>query len=140
MPTNGLRGCWNCFGPEAADRATDDEVVTVRPVLELITPPIAGWRAYLDHERPADTIERLWLHERAGRPLDAGACMATIEAVASGGVRRGEPGRTRGHPGSVGLLKKPPYPRASMLSYRRRRIDYECTEASYVGATGTLAG
>ena len=46
----------------------DDGFVRVGPMLQLVSTLVRDWRAYLDQETPEDTLRRLRLHERAGRP------------------------------------------------------------------------
>ena len=46
----------------------DDGFVRVGPMLQLVSTLVRDWRAYLDQEAPEDTLRRLRLHERAGRP------------------------------------------------------------------------
>jgi len=56
---------------------------------------VADWRAYLDQETPAETISRLRLHERTGRPLGGEKFLDKLESLLGRVVRPGKPGRPR---------------------------------------------
>jgi putative transposase len=81
---------------------TDDALVQAGPMLERVCTRVADWRAYLDLETPGETIERLRLHERTGRPLGGPAFLDALEALLGGSLRPGKPGRPRtSTPGST---------------------------------------
>ena len=71
----------------------DDALVQAAPMLELIAARVADWRAYLDLETPDETIERLRLHERTGRPLGGQAFLDRLERLVGLNLRPGKPGR-----------------------------------------------
>ena len=64
-------------------------------MLELVATRVADWRAYLDLETADETIERLRLHERTGRPLGDAAFLDHLERLVGHSLRPGKPGRPR---------------------------------------------
>jgi len=86
---------WRWSSTAAHLAGKDDALVRVQPMLDLVTTRVADWRAYLDLETPDETIERLRLHERTGRPLGDEAFVDRLERLVGHRLRPGTPGRPR---------------------------------------------
>ncbi len=71
----------------------DDLLVKVDPMLELVETFVADWQAYLALETPEETIDRLRMHGRTGRPLGHAVFMDKLESLLGRTVRPGKPGR-----------------------------------------------
>jgi len=86
---------WRWSSTAAHLAGKDDALVQVEPMLELVTTRVADWRAYLDLETPEETIERLRLHGRTGRPLGDATFLDRLERLVGHSLRPGQPGRPR---------------------------------------------
>ena len=70
----------------------DDLLVKVAPMLEIVGRRMPDWQAYLALETPAETIRRLRLHERTGRPLGEAGFVAKLERLLGRPLARRKPG------------------------------------------------
>ncbi len=70
----------------------DDLLVKVAPMLEIVGRRMPDWQAYLALETPAETIRRLRLHERTGRPLGEAGFIAKLERLLGRPLARRKPG------------------------------------------------
>ena len=84
---------WRWSSAAAHVARKDDTLVKVAPMLELVEPFVDDWQAYLALETPEETIERLQMHGRTGRPLGNGRFMDKLENLLGRTVRPGKPGR-----------------------------------------------
>ena len=73
----------------------DDGFVRVGPMLQLVSTLVRDWRAYLDQETPEDTVSRLRLHERTGRPVGSHGFLRRLESLLNRPLHPGKPGRPR---------------------------------------------
>ncbi len=67
----------------------DDRLVRVEPLLSLVGP----WRRFLSQSQDGQTIERLQMHERTGRPLGNDSFLAKLEKRLGRPLRPRKPGR-----------------------------------------------
>ena len=67
----------------------DDCLVRVEPLLSLVGP----WRRFLSQSQEGETIERLQMHERTGRPLGNDSFLAKLERRLGRPLRPRKPGR-----------------------------------------------
>ena len=86
---------WPWSSAAAHVAGADDGLVTVGPMLDLVTTFVADWRAYLAQESPEETIARLHLHERTGRPLGNRRFVGRLETLLGRTLIPGKPGRPR---------------------------------------------
>ena len=64
-------------------------------MLELVTTFVRDWHAYLALETPEETVARLRLHERTGRPLGNEGFVGKLEMLLGLPLRPGRPGRPK---------------------------------------------
>lgn len=77
---------WNSARAHLA--ATDDELVTVAPLLE-----IAGdWQLFLYGAANEEQINDIRKHERTGRPLGSKGFVERLESALNRPLKRGKPG------------------------------------------------
>ena len=86
---------WQWSSAAAHLAGQDDELVRVGAMLELVTTFVRDWRAYLDQEAPEETLRRLRLHERTGRPVGTDSFTRRLESLLGRALRPGKPGRPR---------------------------------------------
>jgi len=72
---------WPWSSAAAHLAGADDGLVRVAPMLELIGTFVADWQSYLAQETPEQTISRLRLHDRTGRPLGSEEFLDTLESL-----------------------------------------------------------
>ena len=84
---------WSSAAAHLAGR--DDGLVKVGPMLELVGPGASAWQAYLALDTPAETVARLRLHERTGRPLGGDGFVGKLERLLGRTLRPGRPGRPK---------------------------------------------
>ncbi|AJE02705.1 transposase [Geobacter pickeringii] len=79
---------WPWSSARAHLAATDDELVTVAPLLE-----IAGdWRLFLSEKGDDGQADDIRKHERTGRPLGSEVFVEQLEMVLDRPLKRGKPG------------------------------------------------
>jgi len=84
---------WSSAAGHLAGR--DDALLTVGPMLELVTSLALDWQAYLALETPEETIARLRMHKRTGRPAGSEGFVIRLESILGRPLRPGKPGRPR---------------------------------------------
>ena len=70
---------WSSAAAHLAGR--DDTLVTGGPMRERVTTFVRDWHAYLALETPEETVARLHLHERTGRPLGNEGFVGKLETL-----------------------------------------------------------
>jgi putative transposase len=81
---------WSSAAAHLAGR--DDELVRVRPMLELVSEHMPDWRSYLALETPEETAARLRKHESTGRPLGSAEFIGKLEGLLGIRLRPNRPG------------------------------------------------
>ena len=77
---------WSSAGAHLS--ATDDELVTVAPLLEIT----GDWRLFLAGGADEEQIQQIRKHERTGRPLGSDVFVERLEATLERHLKRGKPG------------------------------------------------
>jgi putative transposase len=81
---------WSSAAAHVAGR--DDLLAKVAPMLELVRQTMPDWQSYLALESPEETLRRLRLHERTGRPLGTAEFVAKLERIVGRVLRPGKRG------------------------------------------------
>jgi putative transposase len=87
----GLRSVaeeWRWSSAGAHLHGSDDELVTVSPMLELV----CDWKSYLQVDTDASVSEEIHGHLRTGRPLGSERFLERLEQQLQRILRRGKPG------------------------------------------------
>jgi putative transposase len=71
-------------------KGEDDELVTVKPMLDLVN----DWLEYLD-QQDRDEHKSIRMHTNTGRPLGEEALIAKVEAITGRDLRKKKPGPKR---------------------------------------------
>ncbi len=82
---------WRWSSADAHLAGTDDALVTVAPMLDLVS----DWRAFVDQETAPEIQNRIELHTRTGRPLGDDAFIKSLESKLGRTLQRKSPGRPR---------------------------------------------
>lgn len=85
---------WRWSSAPAHLSGTDDDLVTVAPMLERVS----DWPAFLGQETEPEMRKRIDLHARTGRPLGDDAFLKELESRLGRTLRRKSPGRPRKKP------------------------------------------
>ena len=86
----GLCRCaedWPWSSVHAHLKGEDDELVTVKPMLDLVN----DWLEYLD-QQDRDEHKSIRMHTNTGRPLGEEALIAKVEAITGRDLRKKKPG------------------------------------------------
>lgn len=79
---------WPWSSTRAHLAATDDELVTVAPLLEMA----GNWRLFLAGAGEEEEINEIRKHERTGRPLGSEGFVERLETALERQLKRGKPG------------------------------------------------
>jgi len=79
---------WAWSSVHAHLRGEDDELVNVRPMLELV----GDWRGYLRVEDSLETVAEIRQHARTGRPMGSTSFLDTLEKLTGRRLHKGKPG------------------------------------------------
>jgi len=79
---------WPWSSARAHLAATDDELVTVAPLLEMA----GDWRLFLAGAAEEEQVNDIRKHERTGRPLGSEGFVERLETVLDRPLKRGKPG------------------------------------------------
>jgi len=89
----GLCRCaedWPWSSVHAHLKGEDDELVTVKPMLDLVN----DWLEYLE-QQDGDEHKSIRMHTNTGRPLGEDALIAKVEAITGRDLRKKKPGPKR---------------------------------------------
>lgn len=79
---------WPWSSARAHLAATDNEFVTVSPLLEMA----GDWRLFLAGAAEEDQVSEIRKHERTGRPLGSEGFVERLETALDRPLKRGKPG------------------------------------------------
>jgi putative transposase len=91
-----VAGQWRWSSAAAHLQGSDDELVNVSPMLDLV----ADWEGYLQEDTEDSLIEEIHRHMRTGRRLGSDTFIERLEERLQRTLRRGKPGPKRKRRGS----------------------------------------
>jgi putative transposase len=80
---------WRWSSVHAHLQGTDDELVSVQPMLERFP----DWADYLGSVQPTKLLQKVRKHTRTGRPLGSNNFIETLESLTGRTLKPGKPGR-----------------------------------------------